>query len=240
LDLKDLLQEMDMDIEHCAVSTLGGSFGLLPMEIEPAEFLVQAEEDLLTGGLSASINSITNAKRAIVCQMDQALLSLGYDAYSWNIPKKIDCLKELGLLMPAILRKVSFTRNVLEHEYKKPSRDEVETGLDVATLFVMATSNLFKPFGDSLELGCDRSFIEERHRYAKTVRLSLRREEQTVSYNATGYEVDEHGREVAVASCAIPNSAPLFKATVKIAAALETKYRVDEAFSNFDSVYRNS
>lgn len=116
----------------------------------------------------------------------------------------------------------------------------MESGLDIATLFVMAMSNLFNPFGDTLELGCDRSFNEEMHAYTRKIYVGLKTDDKNVFYRATGCVMDYTRNEKIIASCSILNTSPLFKAMVRVAAALETGYRVDEAFNHFNTVYEIS
>lgn len=124
----------------------GGSFSAITMDVDPMEFLQQAERDFESEHIGKELNCITNAKRAIVCQMDQILLSLGYGSTRWNIPKKIKKIKDLGIIAPRILSKVSKVRNQLEHEYLKPSSTEIEESLDIAALFVHYSQKVISPF----------------------------------------------------------------------------------------------
>ncbi|MES2053624.1 MAG: hypothetical protein V4455_16775 [Pseudomonadota bacterium] len=94
-----------------------------------------------------------NAKRAIVCQMDQALMSFGYPATKWNVPKKIAAMTSLGIVAPRILRRVASARNLLEHEYRRPARSEIEDALDLAALFVAAVKPILSTFGDEFYVG---------------------------------------------------------------------------------------
>ncbi|MEA2075447.1 MAG: hypothetical protein U9O85_06905 [Euryarchaeota archaeon] len=49
-----------------------------------------------------------------------------------------------GIIAPQILKKINDKRNLLEHEFKKPSLEQVEDALDVATLFISYASSLTK------------------------------------------------------------------------------------------------
>lgn len=110
-------------------------------DLKPEDFLEQSEYDFETGGKTALLNSITNAKRAIYCQIDEIIDFWGFDSKKIKIGKKIDMLNEMGFLAPRILRKVSDSRNLLEHEYKRPIIKDVEDALDLASLFIAACSN---------------------------------------------------------------------------------------------------
>lgn len=75
-------------MSKCGVASGGGSFGMAALKTSPIEFLSLAEDDLERGGLAALVNATTNAKRAIVSQLDQLLISFGYQSLRWNLPKK--------------------------------------------------------------------------------------------------------------------------------------------------------
>ena len=151
MDIKEFCLAHGFDMSKCGVALGGGGFGMTELKTSPVEFLTLAEDDFERGGLAALVNATTNAKRAIVCQLDQLLISFGYPSLRWNVPKKIERLRALGLLTPSLLRKVVDIRNILEHEYATPELEKVEEALDIASLFVMSASAMFIPFDDVLE-----------------------------------------------------------------------------------------
>ncbi|WKW32699.1 hypothetical protein KIH13_01600 [Pseudomonas viridiflava] len=151
MDIKEFCLAHGFDISKSGVALGGGDFGMTELKVSPIEFLTLAEDDFERGGLAALVNATTNAKRAIVCQLDQLLISFGYPSLRWNVPKKIERLRALGLLAPSLLRKVVDIRNILEHEYATPELEKVEEALDTASLFVMSASAMFIPFDDVLE-----------------------------------------------------------------------------------------
>jgi len=104
-----------------------------PDVLSPKEFLAQAEYDFEIGGHTALVNSITNTKRAIQCQIGEWVLIFGIDPIQKK--KKIEVLNQFGFA-PRILKKVSDSRNLLEHQYKKPTLQEVEDALDLASIFI--------------------------------------------------------------------------------------------------------
>lgn len=146
MDFKQFCQAHEFNISKCAVNLAGGSFTMTELKTSPVEFLNLAEDDFERGGLSALVNAMTNSKRAIICQIDQLLISFGYQSLRWNVPKKLERLRALGLLAPSLLRKIVDVRNILEHEYKVPDFEFVEDSLDIASLFVMSASAMFIPF----------------------------------------------------------------------------------------------
>ena len=237
MGIKDFFVSHGIDLAECEVCLGGGSFTLMEMEVSPLDFLAQAEEDFERGGISALINATTNAKRAFVCQIDQLLISLGYSSLRWNMPKKVERLRALGLLAPSLLRKTVEMRNILEHEYKAPDLKFVGESLDVASLFVMSASALFIPFDDVLEF-----FVpdpDDKADEIKSVTVGLNRKAGKVFYTVYLYVDAEQGSQC-VAQCEIPSGSVLFEAMVKLSVSLMLKYRVPEAIRNFQISFRDA
>lgn len=111
-------------------------------DISPSKFLKFAEDDLTANYDHCLVNSLSNTKRAIDCQLDSLLIALGLSerAKRWRFPQKIDYLNSIGIISPRILNKINKKRNLLEHEYKNPNKEEVEDALDIALLFVNYTN----------------------------------------------------------------------------------------------------
>ena len=234
MNIKEFCHAHEFDLSKCAVNLGGGSFTLAELKTSPAEFLSLAEEDFERGGLSALINATTNAKRAIVCQLDQLLISFGYQSFELNVPKKIERLRALGLLAPSLLRKVVKIRNVLEHEYNTPDLHSVEESLDIAGLFVMSASAMFIPFDDVLEFSLPESNVKDHS--VTHITVGLCREPRGVFYTVYAYEPeDSYGRWVG--QCENPSGHILFQAMVKLSASLMLRYKVDQALDNFEKVY---
>lgn len=110
-------------------------------QLSPVDFLRFAQEDLReSSGKRSIVNCLTNCKRAIDCQIDELIRKLGYYPVSrkekWFFPRKIQFIKDVGIVAPRIIEKVNKLRNDLEHEFKSPTIDKVEDALDIATLFV--------------------------------------------------------------------------------------------------------
>jgi hypothetical protein len=115
----------------------------LPFKILPRDFLTFAEFDLASEYDHHLINSLSNTKRAIECQLDCLLYGFGLFERSknqhWNFPNKVECMNNIGIISPRILQKINKKRNLLEHEYVLPQKEETEDALDVANLFVAYT-----------------------------------------------------------------------------------------------------
>ena len=83
--------------------------------------------------------------------MDSLLIGFGLSERSkkWRFPQKIDFLNKVGVISPRILTKINKKRNLLEHEYRNPTEEEVEDALDVAILFINYTNKyLFQAIFD--------------------------------------------------------------------------------------------
>lgn len=234
MDIKEFCLAHGFDMSKCAVASGGGSFGMTELKISPIEFLTLAEDDFERGGLSALVNATTNVKRAIVGQLDQLLISFGYSSLRWNVPKKIERLRALGLLAPRLLRKIVDMRNILEHEYATPELEKVEEALDIASLFVMSASAMFIPFDDVLEF----SLSDQDATDSSVTRITagLNRESGRVFYTVYAYEPGEHAGRC-VGQCEIQSGHVLFEAMVKLSASLMLRYKVNQALSDFDAAY---
>jgi hypothetical protein len=234
MDIKEFCLNHQIDMSKCAVSTGGGSFTISELKTSPIEFLSLAEDDFERGGLSALVNATTNVKRAIVSQLDQLLISFGYPSLRWNVPRKIERLRALGLLVPSLLRKVISMRNILEHEYETPDLKQVEEALDIASLFVMSASAMFIPFDDVLEFSLyDETDAE---RVVGHLAAGLVRDAHCVFYTVYARK-SENPFDECIGQCEIPSGHPLFEAMVKLSASMMLKYRVDDAFKGFDKAY---
>ena len=136
----------------CADWSLSG-FGSL--DYDPPNkadlFLNYAETDLSHETDAGNVNALSNAKRAIDCQVEQLINLLGLKKEK-SFPKKLSHMKSIGLVVPRILEKVNQTRNMLEHEFVHPDRSQAEDAVDVATLFVKLTNAIFYNFYHELEM----------------------------------------------------------------------------------------
>lgn len=108
-------------------------------ELRPSQYIEFANTDLETSYHHSRINALANAKRAVDCQVDNLISAFGLKK-SRHFPQRIEDISSLGLVAPRIIRKVVKLRNKLEHEYYNPTEEEVEDSIDIAHLFVSATT----------------------------------------------------------------------------------------------------
>jgi hypothetical protein len=110
--------------------------------VMPPQYLQFAEADLLVGGSHGHVNALSNAKRAIDCQVTNILQGFGLSIPK-QFPAKLEKISALDLVAPRIVKKIVRLRNLLEHEFHDPNVSEVEDAVDVATLFIEATRPVF-------------------------------------------------------------------------------------------------
>ncbi len=141
-----------------AIITPHGGFSLsFHFEIMPSKFLTYAENDLTLGNENNIINALANSKRAMMCVMDGLFDSLGLRPVRDNFPSRIKLLDEVGVLAPRILHKVNRIRNLMEHDYKMPTLEEVEEAFDISNLFVAAVMNSMNMFNSQFSIGIEQT-----------------------------------------------------------------------------------
>jgi len=110
-------------------------------------------------------NSLTNAKRAIDCQIDLALAVFGinYDKIpklsnpiveicglnKIDIPYKFKLMQALDFAPGQLVSKIRMKRHRLEHYYKKPNKKECIDLIEIAELFIGSVENKLRLFNGS-------------------------------------------------------------------------------------------
>jgi hypothetical protein len=112
-----------------------------PWDISPNEYLKFAQKDIESGDRRGAVNALSNAKRALGCQIDSLMIAFGLGklAKKWDLPVKIKALVDIGIVAPPILSKINRHRNEMEHEYSCPPIGVVGDFVDVVALFIEAT-----------------------------------------------------------------------------------------------------
>lgn len=112
---------------------------------------------------------MSNAKRAIDCQTDTFISAIGLSPKdltkqlgkdvidnlrqfisNTEQPLKFRVLESLGIVTPAIVSRVRRIRDLLEHQYKKPSTSAVRAAIDVSSLYVSACEGALNTFLDAI------------------------------------------------------------------------------------------
>jgi hypothetical protein len=115
----------------------------IPFPVSPQEYLTFAEADLKDPPPRGTVNALSNAKRSLDARVDSVLIAFCLlktaRAKHWNVPKKLEQISQLGVITPRVLTKLNRTRNLIEHEFHKPSQEQVEDFVDIVALFHEAT-----------------------------------------------------------------------------------------------------
>lgn len=177
--LLNLLKETKLDLtKACLIPSSGEGFNKNVFEITPKDFLRFAKHDLKQNDERGFINSLTNSKRAIDCQVDEALekLGIGYQNFSPetttflkhfdlndDIPIKLKIIHALNLAPSLIISKTRTLRNKLEHIYQKPTLIEVQEALDVADLLIRSIEGKLRIIENDFSLTDENNYNEENH-----------------------------------------------------------------------------
>jgi len=141
--LEEIFRFLQRDNLDCDMAFRNQPFDI-PFDLKPEDFMAFAKEDLKENMERSLVNALSNIKRALDCRIASLLCFFGVYNESrnenWSFPKSTDFLLKTGVIAPNILKKVNKKRNELEHEFKKPTREEVVDFLDVASLFLGFTS----------------------------------------------------------------------------------------------------
>lgn len=188
--LHELLRLLNLDLNRLKVEMDGGTSLGYDFDIQANEFIKFAELDLGQDTAHGLVNALSNAKRAIDCQVDTFLGCFGLLSRR-SFPKKMDLLHEMGRITPRIVNKVINARNYLEHEFKKPNREQVEDTVDIATLFVISLEQELHLFNTdfSFKTIVDGVF-DEGHRFADKW-LSINYDYNEMNFSLSGIIFDE-------------------------------------------------
>lgn len=89
---------------------------------------------------------ITNLKRAIDCQCDIFLHALGIYNHikdkSLSLEKKLDFLQSLGVFNTRSLNLLNSYRNKMEHKFKNPKIEDLNTYFDLTSAFIFVVQGL--------------------------------------------------------------------------------------------------
>jgi len=174
---KDSLKSIKLDLTKLILIPSGGYMDLNnEFEINPKDFYRYAKEDLYSATDRGVINAISNAKRAIDCQIDEVLFTLGIDLtkktdsleaflkiieINSDIPYKLKIIQALNIAPGLIITKYRNLRNRLEHFYKIPTIDEVKEAIDIADLFIRSVEGQFKGLTTEFDITDANNFIKD-------------------------------------------------------------------------------
>ena len=180
----------DIDLSKLEIGDYTTSDIEVPFELTAKDFLDFASDDLKGQSIRDTVNALGNIKRSIDCLFDSLLFAANFLEDSkrerWTFPEKMNFLGEIGIITPYILGRINSARNLLEHEFKKPVRKDVETAYDVAVLLYYATTRFTKSFAEELALTSEDETWRlniQLNRKDRKIEISCRSEDISVSWD---------------------------------------------------------
>ncbi|MCJ1220159.1 hypothetical protein [Paenibacillus polymyxa] len=183
-----LVKELDLDWTNFMVHEHDymGEF-LYTFDVTPEDFLIFAKENINLKTKKGLIDGMSNAKRAIECQIDSIINFLGYDYKIFDrrnsyqntkefinthfaedtvdgITDRIKLLHILGVTPSFLISKIRSLRNKVEHEYIIPTLSEVKEAIEIAELFINSSMRKINWTIRGIYFGSDYRY-EIRERY---------------------------------------------------------------------------
>ncbi|MCK2149434.1 DUF4145 domain-containing protein [Marinobacter alexandrii] len=222
MDLSGYLSKYRSELVEWGLYAMGSLD--FPFDNTGDHYLDAAERDLEHEDNQGNINALANAKRAIDVQIEALIKVLGLKKES-SFPGRVERLKEIGVVAPRILNKVNKVRNTLEHEFKSPERAFTEDAVDVATLFVKLTNEIFFGFYGQVEYEQAYAGRGRRpHELGKTatgVRITF--EETWSGFHIEGYVVNKKPVDYRVKP-GMPEHVPLMKLFIGLRSSEEDPF----------------
>jgi hypothetical protein len=192
MNLKTFIEQGRLDFSKLYFGPDTGTAYSHSFGIAPEEFITFAKADFFKADKRGLVNALSNAKRAIDCQVDSFLLSLGLrpenldkqlgakgvSSLSFGIqanggPLKFRFLQALGIATPGIVSRMRRLRNLLEHEYKTPRKRDVGDAIDVAELFVQACKGKMNSVMHGIAFGSGLTKARGREQVAREFYISF-------------------------------------------------------------------
>ncbi|WP_282193149.1 hypothetical protein [Romboutsia ilealis] len=166
MELKELKKVLDIKWNNCQVVLEDNCWNkYVEFEIKPRDFLLYAKDGFKDKSNKGMINTLSNSKRAIDCQIDWILSYLGYDYLNFKESKyseirsvisafeldndtqkdssiKLRFIQALGIAPIFLVSRIRNLRNKLEHEYILPNEIDIKESIEIAELFINSTENI--------------------------------------------------------------------------------------------------
>lgn len=186
----ELLHQMDLDLSRLCIKPAAAFCLEYAFDIQPSEFIKYAEFDIQQDSTHGLVNALSNAKRAIDCQVDTVLGCFGLLSRR-NFPQKMKILNSMGMVTPRIVNKVVKARNYLEHEFKKPERGQVEDAVGIATLFCVSLDKALRNFHFHFYIGTVVDGVYDEGDPFQDKWLDVAFDSQEILYEVSGLIFDE-------------------------------------------------
>lgn len=235
-ELKALFDKLELR-EHAIEKSESGGSPLASDFEQDAEDFLRAAEDAFE--LENYASALTDAKRTIHCQIDEVMASLGFPWRRTGIRKKLDTVRRCGFAAPRIIHKVNSARNLLEHEYVKPSANKAAEALDIATLFVHASRRHLDGFMGEFYVGNPAERVDIFH-FGRELVFGFNHDKRCFEVAAcegvTAEKIGMLGKTVGEVS--VPSQSSVFPALVKLTLAGSRNEKIVLAFHELFEVFR--
>jgi hypothetical protein len=177
--LLQLFKDTKIDLtKACLLPDSGSGDTASKFDLTPKNFLRFAKQDLKEEDDRGIINSLTNSKRAIDCQTDEAFEKCGIKSNDFDpdikkfvehfdldedVPIKLKIIHSLNLAPSILISKTRTLRNKLEHFYQKPNVNEAKEALDVADLFIRSVEGKFNMLITDFYLTDEKNYDGNNH-----------------------------------------------------------------------------
>jgi len=167
--LTENLSEMYLDYSG------GGTFNFPKFDLFARDYLRFAEHELLQLQKNTNIiehihliNCVSHLKRAIDCQLDTCFYILNLQVFkkkNLSLNAKLSFLKSAGIFNTFSLSRFNTIRNKMEHDYKIPDIEDIETYYDLVSALVSILESLVGTLSHSAEIGMRKNNTNDTHDY---------------------------------------------------------------------------
>lgn len=183
-----LSQYLNKNFEYLEMDGSSGTSNLnFPnFDLSPHDYLDFAGKDSSHTSQVNRINTVSNLKRALECELDTLLHVLGLHdkkQYANNVPKKLDFMDNLGLISPRSFKKLNIIRNKIEHDYYVPNENEIDTFYDLTFALISSIEWFLLSFSmyQSINFSSDTDVLVKKDKLYFTVEYNL--DEPYIEFN---------------------------------------------------------
>lgn len=223
----------------------GLSYG--EFDISPKDFLRYAKTEFLTKTDSGLINAITNAKRAIDCQIDTVFCSMQVDhadlpkslehfvkcfSFDGDIWYKLRVMQALNLAPSFLVGYVRGLRHSLEHKYRIPNEKDVKQSIEIAELFVRSINGVLRASYNEFDITDEENILmddDNAERYIQGLEFSIGgvlAEHGTILIRVLNIE---NGDRTSIAKVTLSPNDPLYFAVFRLLNSEDDIYELTES-----------
>ena len=239
--LELIKDQLKLDFTSTIIEPDSGSGGESDFELKPRDFLRLSKADFKSNNDGGLINALTNAKRAIDCQMDTAfnMFGISYDDISnsaenfvriletgnSDLPFKLKLVRGLDFAPSGIISNIRTLRNKLEHYYKMPTKEEVDSAIELAELFILSVENRIRFIEENLSITDSKNYIAYGE-YKNSFHIRFSKAEKN-------FKIDYYVNKEKIETESYDEKQPLFYSLIKILNNVNEEIELLESFGLF-------